>query len=67
MPSVTFAVKAKKALSRIGIRSELVKVDASRTVRGCTHGIMLSEDDYYNAIFELRSAGIEYSVYPSQG
>lgn len=66
MASVTYAIKAKKALQRIGIRSELVKVDASRTVRGCTHGISLSYDDYYDAIMELRKSGIEYAVYPAK-
>ncbi len=66
LPSLTYAIKAKKALLRIGIQSELVKVDGKKTTRGCTHGISLSDTSYYDAVLELRNLGIEYAVYPDK-
>ena len=61
--SVTYAIKAKKLLSRMNIQSKLIKVDASQTVSGCTHGIEFASADFYTVVMELKKAGINYSVY----
>ena len=64
LTSVTYAMKAKKQLSRIGIRSELIKVDSSKSKKGCAYGLEIPSDCFYDAIAELRRRGFEYSAYP---
>ena len=61
--SVTYALKVKKSLEREGIRATLVKVDSSKSKNGCTYGIKISNNNFYDAISVLRNYGIEYSVY----
>ena len=60
--SVTYALKAKKALSRTGINSKLIKL-AGELTAGCTHGVEISSLLFLDAVNTLRGAGIEYSVY----
>lgn len=57
-------MKAKKLLSRIGIRSELIKVDSTKSKRGCTYGLEIPTADFYDAIAELRRESYDYAVYP---
>ena len=61
--TITYALKAKKLLSRAGIRSKLVKVESGATQNGCTHGIEISAKDFYHAVLVLKENGINYSVY----
>ena len=61
--SVTYAIKVRKLLSRMNVQSKLVKVDASKTVGGCTHGLEFASADYYSVVMELKKAGIKYTVY----
>lgn len=61
--SVTYAVKVKKMLGRIGVAAELVKVDTSKTGGSCTHGIKIHSSYLYDAIGVLKKAGIDYHVY----
>ena len=65
--SVTFALKLQKLFLRAKIRSKLVKVDNTRTENGCTHGLMISESDFYQAVVIMKSNGINYSVYNPNG
>lgn len=60
--SVTYAMKAKKILTKAGITSSLIKV-GDELLRGCTHGIEISNASFLDAIAALRNAGIDYSVY----
>ena len=60
--SVTYAYKARKLLARANINSKLVKVSAEIT-NGCTHGIEILNNSFFDAVNELRRAGINYSVY----
>ena len=60
--SVTYSMKAKKALARIGIDSKLVKISGN-TGEGCKHGIEINNNAFLDAINSLRYLGIEYSVY----
>ena len=61
--SVTYAMKAKRLLSRMNIQSKLVKVDASKTAGGCTHGLEFASADFYTVVMGLKNAGIHYSIY----
>lgn len=61
--SVTYAIKLKRLLLRNGVQSKLVKVDVSKTKRGCTHGLEINENDFYLAVVIMRENKIPYSVY----
>lgn len=61
--TITVGQKGKKALSRSGIKSILVKIDSSKTTSGCQYGLEVNERDFYSAISTLRENGIEYGVY----
>ena len=61
--SVTIAMKVRKLLSKKGIRSKLIKVDASKATNGCSYGIKILSEVFYDAVILLRDAGIDYSVY----
>ena len=63
--SVTYAQKAKRLLQHKGISARLVKIDASRSKNGCTHGIQFSANDFYSVVMELKNAGIEYNIIPT--
>lgn len=60
--SVTYAMKVKNILARMGIMSKLVKRSFSETSSGCTHGIEISEEHLYTLICVLKERGINYSI-----
>ncbi|MBO5907193.1 MAG: DUF3343 domain-containing protein [Clostridia bacterium] len=62
--SVTYAIKARKILARMGIKSKLVKANNTETAPGCTHGIEISEEHLYTLISALKERGINYNVVP---
>jgi len=64
LPSVTYAEKARKQLSRANISSKIVKVDAQKTERGCTYGISFDDSLQLSAIMVLRNSDIPYESYP---
>ena len=61
--SFTYAQKARRLLSRVGIEATLVKHDGIETKAGCTHGIEIDGEDFYSAITVLKENGIAYSLY----
>ena len=61
--SVTYAIKIKKFLERNGINSMLVKIDSSKSEKGCTYGINIRTAQFYDAVALLKNNGIEYSVF----
>lgn len=61
--SSTYAIKVRRMLLQKNIQSKLVKIDASKTVGGCTHGIEFASADYYSVVMELKKAGISYTVF----
>ena len=61
--SSTYAIKVRRMLLQKNIKSKLVKIDASKTVGGCTHGIEFASADYYSVVMELKKAGISYTVF----
>ncbi len=64
--SVTYAIKAKRLLSREGISAKLIKSNAENTAEGCAYGIKFPTKDFYGAVSVLRSAGIYYQIYEKQ-
>ena len=62
--SVTYAIKARKILLRMGIKSKLVKANHSELAPGCTHGIEIPEEHLYTLISALKASGINYNVIP---
>ena len=64
--TVTIGLKGKKALASHGIKSRVVKIDASKSQNGCQYGIEFNADNFYEAVHALRENGIEYGVYKSK-
>ena len=61
--NASYAIKMRKLLLREGIRSELVKVNPENGLKGCTHGVEISDSESYAAARVLRNAGVSYSIY----
>lgn len=61
--TVTIGIKAKKALSKRGIKSNLVKIDFTKNQNGCQYGLEFNERDFYDVVAFLREIGIQYGVY----
>ena len=61
--SVTYAMKVKKKLSKQGITVKVIKVDPSKTEKGCAYGIEVGDNDFYTVLSAVREEGIGYSVY----
>ena len=61
--TITLGLKGRKALAAKGIKSNIVKIDYSKTESGCHYGLRFNERDYYGAILALKENGIEYGVY----
>jgi len=59
--SMTYASKAKKALSDVGIRARIVKTDTNYS-RGCIYGVTFSNEQFLSAVAELRKQGIQYEL-----
>lgn len=64
--TITIGMKGKKALSKYGIKSNLVKIDLSKSQKGCQYGLEFGEQDFYDVISILRENGIEYGVYEAK-
>ena len=58
--AVTYAIKLKKLLLRYGIQARLVKIDGDG--QGCTHGIEIPGEKYYQAVVIMKENNISYSV-----
>lgn len=56
-PTLTLAQKAQRALRSENVAAEVVKVDSSRTRRGCSWGVAFDEGKMYNVrmIFSNKS------------
>ena len=60
MKSMTYAIKAQKALSNYYINSEIVKLDA-KSSKGCSYGIKFDCINLYSAENALKCNNIKYS------
>ena len=65
--SVTMAMKARRALERLGIRCKLIKTDTSITEKGCAYGIVFDAAYYYDVVGELKKKDIPYSGIRTEG
>lgn len=61
--SITYAIKVRKLLLGIGIKSKLIKIDPSLTNEGCAYGVEIAEAYLLDAVSELKKRGIKYSLY----
>ncbi len=55
--SVTYALKAQKALNESGISSELIRSPRVREIRGCGYGLRIAEKDKKAASASAARAG----------
>ena len=62
---LTYAIKTKKILQGKKINARLVKVDSSKSKKGCEYGVEFPSAFFYDVISELKSLNIEYNVYKS--
>ena len=58
--TVTLAMKARKALSKQGIKSEIIKIDSAIYQNGCSYGIELNSHDFFSAVSTMRDLGITF-------
>ena len=59
LASLTYAIKAQRALSEMDIHSKIVKLDPSQARRGCEYGIAYDCALQKNVKEVLRTSGIE--------
>ena len=60
---MTYAFKSRKLLYNAGIEAKVIKIDMSLSENGCNYGIEIDYSDFYEAIRELKTNDIVYSVY----
>lgn len=58
LASLTYAIKAQRSLSLLGIDVRVVKLDPSRAKRGCEYGIAYPCELHSEIKQSLRSSGI---------
>lgn len=64
--SITYAMKAQKALKEMGIHASLIKKNGE-TRRGCSYGISVSTSHFMATIAKLKELNIEYEVENTRG
>lgn len=60
--TITHAMKAKKALGKVGLKSKLVKLDSTKTRHGCSYGLEFNSKYLYDVIAALKRDNIEYNL-----
>ena len=58
---MTYAIKAKKALSNYYINSEIVKLNSNQSKNGCSYGVKFDKINLYAAENALKKSGIKYT------
>lgn len=58
--TVTYAIRARKLLSSLGIRARLVKGTRGGGMGGCTYGVEIASADLKSSTEALTQAGISY-------
>ena len=61
--SVTYAIKLKRLLGAMNIKSKLVKFDTTKTMTGCEYGVEFPERFLLDVVSELKARDIAYNVY----
>lgn len=57
--SVTYTIKAQKAIAKKGIRTGIIKKESAGE-RGCTYGLQFASKDTMAVVGILKSGGIHY-------
>ena len=60
IPTITLAMKAKKLLSKRGVSSSVVHLNASENKNGCSYGIEFDIKDYFSVLSTLKESGIPH-------
>ncbi len=63
MASLTYAMKAQRIMSAAGLHSDIVKLDSSRTKRGCAYGLQFECDQTDRVRRILREGGVTVREY----
>ena len=61
LKSMTYALKAKKALFEVGINCEIIKLEPHMTHNGCSYGIQFDCINLYSAKDALINKRINYT------
>ena len=61
LKTLTYAIKARKLLSRKGIYSTVIKF-TSNSIGGCGYGLRVYNCEQFELAAIIREAGIEYSM-----
>ncbi len=64
--TITYAIKARKLLSGMGIPSKLIKADKIDTRNGCGYAIEIDSNDFLSAVAVLRRHNINYTLLASE-
>ena len=67
LSSLTYALKAERILSELGISARVVKLDANVSRRGCEYGIAFDCRDLPQVKTALRSAKVSVRRYLKGG
>ena len=65
--SVTYAIKARKALAAVNIRAVIKKVNTTATGRGCRYSIFIERQHLFSAMAELRRNNIIFEEWRGYG
>ncbi len=57
--SITYTMKAKRALLKLGILAQPIKTETNGQ-KGCNYGLSFDKAQYYAVIGELKRLGISY-------
>lgn len=67
LSSLTYAMKAQRAIEAAGLNSDIVKLDSRHTRRGCSYGVQFHCEYTSKIKSVLRESGIGVSKYLSGG
>ena len=63
LASLTYAMKAQGVLSAAGFYTDIIKLDPSRSRRGCAYGIQFDCNDSDKVRKALKASGIDVTRY----
>ncbi len=67
MASLTYAMKSQRILSASGLHSDIVKLDSSRTRRGCAYGLRFDREQSDRVRRVLKEGGVTVREYITGG
>lgn len=61
LKSMTYAVKAKKVLTKYNVDSEIIKLDSNMAQKGCSYGLNFDCLNLYMVEKALKENNVKYS------